>query len=413
MNRIFIKEIPDGAEGVIRGWVEHIGQIQSRVAVTVRDASGRGTFVMDAANCAVGDYIEFSGVFSGKDSCWEVRNCSAAVLVSFPQDKRGLLTENDLSADALRYRYLTIRSERYQSNLEIVNRTYAVVVNWMRDHYFKYVETPVLTKTIYEYTHNDFIVKSPQWDDDEYAHLVQSPQIYKQMLMCGGVERYYQLAKNFRAEKSDRTHLQEFTQLCAELYTSSEREVMDVMEALICEIFQQVIGVALPRPFRVTTESAHPDEYADKMDVRWVVGQKMAKIKNGRIVPIHHVVAMPKPECIPSLESMEDLLNAESTGFDLEINGVELASGNLRICDAELQRKILRIQGYTDEEILRYYGPLMRMLESGVPQHGGFAFGLSRICMMLANESDIRNIIAFPTDEKGKSSMMDFPIREA
>ncbi len=125
--------------------------------------------------CGVGDYIELGGTFIKRDSCWEIKDCTIAVLVPFPQDKRGLLTEDDLSGDALRYRYLVIRKERYQSNLEIVNKTYAVVINWMRDHYFMYVETPVLINTIYEYTHNDFIVKSPQWDYDENAHLVQSP----------------------------------------------------------------------------------------------------------------------------------------------------------------------------------------------------------------------------------------------
>ncbi|MDR1494937.1 MAG: hypothetical protein LBI29_02775 [Rickettsiales bacterium] len=145
-------------------------------------------------------------------------------------------------------RVVCLRSSKLQRILRTKSRIKEIVENILKNNDFCYVETPFVTRSIYEYTDNDFYVISAL-RPGEVSHLVQSPQLYKQMLMASGIERYYQVTRNFRAEKGDKTHVQEFTQIDLELVEDSREKIMAIMEKIIAEIFFELYGVRVFLPF--------------------------------------------------------------------------------------------------------------------------------------------------------------------
>jgi aspartyl-tRNA synthetase len=454
----------------------------------------------------------------------------------------------------LHHRYVDLRRARMARNLTLRARTLAVIRRVMERHGFLEVETPTLTRATPEGA-RDFLVPSRVRPRETYA-LPQSPQLFKQLLMVGGIERYYQIARCFRDEDSRADRQPEFTQLDVELSFGDEADVQALMEELHVELLGEVLGVAVERPFpRLTYAEAMRRFGSDKPDLRyglelvdlsgvlagtgatvlagaleaggavvalalpaaqgtlsrkdldgwaewarargagglawsvveagdggvptlrsplakfltveevagvvaacaagvgdtiliaagptaatrelmgalrvgladalglvppgewrflWVVEPPMfdpatdrAGRPTGGWTPNHHPFTAPAPAWVDRFE--EDPGAATARGYDLVLNGVELGSGSIRIHDAEVQRRVFRFLGIDDAAAEEKFGFLLRGLAHGVPPHGGIATGIDRTVMLLAGESTIRDVIAFPKTQSGACPLTDAP----
>jgi aspartyl-tRNA synthetase len=472
--------------------------------------------------------------------------------------------EDDVEAGEdlrLTHRYVDLRRPRMARNLALRSRALSVIRGVMERHGFLEVETPQLTRPTPEGA-RDFLVPSRIRPRESYA-LPQSPQLFKQLLMVGGVERYYQIARCFRDEDLRADRQPEFTQLDVEMSFGDEEDVYALMEELYAELWSDVLGVELPTPFpRLTYAEAMRRFGSDKPDLRfglelvdlsevlhgtgvgvfsgaldgggsvialcvpsgdpltrreldgWVewakqrgagglawgfverpeqdaegagdpdaltlrsplskflTAEEIAAIiaacgasegdtvlfaagateasrtlmgslrvalaaqrglipadewrfvwvteppmfdaatdragrPTGGFVPNHHPFTAPGIEFVDTFE--QDPASATSRAYDIVLNGVELASGSIRIHDAELQRRVFRFLGIADEEAEAKFGFLLRGLAHGVPPHGGIAPGIDRTIMLMAGEDSIREVIAFPKTQSGACPLTDAP----
>ncbi|HDI82877.1 MAG TPA: aspartate--tRNA ligase [candidate division WOR-3 bacterium] len=426
-----------------------------------------------------------------------------------------------------RYRYLDLRRRRMIKNFEIRHRVMQVVRDYLDRNGFIEVETPYLAKSTPEGA-RDFIVPSRLHPGKFYA-LAQSPQIYKQILMVSGFDRYYQFARCFRDEDLRGDRQFEHTQIDIEFSFPEEEDVFNLTEGLMADIFKQVRGIELetpfPRmkyiqsmekygtdkpdlrnplmieeftervkdsPFRVFSSSEytggirvkrilsrrdiqeleerikkeggkgvlylvkegeyrgsfvkhHPDLDTFGLNdgetlllisgerkqaltllgiLRNILGEKLGLIQDGfrfvwitrfplfeldedeNITPCHHIFTMP---AVSIEEVRENPTTAEGMQYDLVLNGVELASGSIRNHNPEIQRELFRIMGLSEDEIEERFGFLLEALSLGAPPHGGIAPGLDRLCMLLAGEESIRDVIAFPKTYQGLGLMEGSP----
>ena len=453
----------------------------------------------------------------------------------------------------LLHRYVDLRRPRMAANLVLRSRALSVIRRVMERHGFLEVETPQLTRPTPEGA-RDFLVPSRIRPRETYA-LPQSPQLFKQLLMVGGVERYYQIARCFRDEDMRADRQPEFTQLDVELSFGDEEDVYALMEELYGELWSDVLGIKLERPFpRLTFAEAMRRFGSDKPDLRyalelvdlsdalagtgvgvfsgvlseggsvialcvpegepltrreldgWVewaksrgagglawgfveagedgaitlrsplskflTAEEIARIiaacdaslgdtvlflagatratqelagalrvalaaqrgmvpegqwrfvwiteppmfdaatdRSGRPtggwVPNHHPFTAPATQWVDTFET--DPEHATARAYDIVLNGVELASGSIRIHDAELQRRVFRFLGISDEAAEAKFGFLLRGLAHGVPPHGGIAPGIDRTIMLMAGEDSIREVIAFPKTQSGTCLLTDAP----
>lgn len=263
---------------------------------------------------------------------------------------------------------------------------------------FLEVDTPVLGERINEYVAQH--VRAETADGTE-LWLAQSPQLYKQALIASGIERYFQLSHCFRDEVREpgRTdYLREFIQIDAEMTATTVDEVMAVAEKLVRAVFETV-GRPLPAgPIHRMNYAEAIAEYGnDKPDLRdgsgelacvWVVSFPMATPgPNGELILERHPMAM--PATAPA--SPGDLLSTTSQSFDLVINGYEIASGDLRIHNGDLQRAVLIAAGIDPGS----FDDLLTALED-CPPHGGFGIGLDRLTMQLLGADSVAAVTAFP-----------------
>ena len=458
----------------------------------------------------------------------------------------------------LKYRYLDLRRERMNRNLRLRHKAISTARNFLEKKGFIEVETPLLTRSTPEGA-RDYLVPSRVCVGDWFA-LPQSPQLFKQLLMVGGLERYYQVARCFRDEDLRSDRQPEFTQLDLEISFMSQEEILDLNEELIAEIWQKAKGVTLPRPFpRISWEEAMDRYGTDKPDTRYgmeLIGVneimenigfkvfssaiqnggcvKCINIKNGnksisnvrikpggdifseaqkagagglafirvrkdgdidtigaikenlsndqkhallnktnaeegdlilfgageknivnkaldrvrqflaidlelipksnknktwnfiwvldfpmfefnsdenRLEALHHPFCAPNTQDIGSNpEAWRDKLpTAKAQAYDLILNGLELGGGSIRIHDAKLQKEVLQSIGLSDEDATKEFGFLLEALEMGAPPHGGLAFGLDRMIMLLAEEESIRDTIAFPKSQQARCLMTQAP----
>jgi aspartyl-tRNA synthetase len=454
------------------------------------------------------------------------------------------------------HRYLDLRRPRLANNLAVRARTVSIIRRVMERNGFLDVETPQLTRPTPEGA-RDFLVPSRLQPGETYA-LPQSPQLFKQLLMVAGVERYYQIARCFRDENLRADRQPEFTQLDLELSFGDEEDVYGLMEEMFVEIWDEILGEDLQTPFpRITFTESMRRFGSDKPDLRfgmeladlgevfaatevgvfkgvlgdggsvlavalpkggdltrkqfdewteWAkrrgakglawgvveptdgggatlrspltkfmsdaevagvlaeteanvgdavffgagptrfVRQLMGALRNalaedrGLIpegcwefvwvveppmfdpaaesddptaansagwVPNHHPFTAPAPEYVDDFEQRPG--EATTRAYDIVLNGVELASGSVRIHDAELQRRVFRFLGISDEAAEDKFGFLLRGFRYGVPPHCGIAPGLDRLVMLLCGEDSIREVIAFPKTQSGADPMTDAP----
>ena len=466
--------------------------------------------------------------------------------------------ENTREELRLRHRYLDLRRKRMNDNLRLRAQTIQAARRFLEDEGFIEVETPVLTRSTPEGA-RDYVLPSRVCGGDWFA-LPQSPQLFKQLLMVGGIERYYQVARCFRDEDLRADRQPEFTQLDIEMSFMDQEQILELNESLICAIWKAVKGIELPRPFpRMTWHDAMERYGTDRPDTRygmelvtvsdivkemgfkvfsgavksggavkviavpggndalsnvrikpggdvfgeaqaagagglafirvreggeidtigaikdnlsdeqkqellsrtgaqpgtlllfgagdtatvnkaldrvrqylareldmvqadrdndqwnflWVVDFPMFEFNSdeNRFEALHHPFCAPNAEDLgndPS-EWAKTLPQARAQAYDLVLNGLELGGGSLRIHDSALQRQVLQTVGLPLEEAQEQFGFLMNALDVGAPPHGGLAFGVDRMVMLLAGEESIRDTIAFPKTQQARCLMTNAP----
>lgn len=330
----------------------------------------------------------------------------------------------------LKHRYLDMRSDRVQKNIRMRATVAKFVRDFLADEGFIEVETPLLTKSTPEGA-RDFIVPARLYPGNFYA-LPQSPQQYKQLLMTGGIERYFQVAKCLRDEDSRGDRQPEFTQIDMELSFVEQNDVMDVNERLLIKLVQDLYPEKkiqeIPFP-KITYKDAmekygndRPDLRADKNDPNllafcWIVDfpffERTDKSDNpqaeGEWTFTHNPFSAPKPEHMDWLMNRENIGDILTTQYDIALNGYEIGGGSIRNHKPERLRKVFEIMGHAAENIESNFGHMLKAFSLGTPPHGGIAWGFDRLMMLLQNEPNIREVIPFPKTGEGKDLMMDSP----
>lgn len=305
----------------------------------------------------------------------------------------------------LKYRYLDLRRNKVFNNLLLRSNLYKVIRGYLGSRDFIECETPILTKSTPEGA-RDYLVPS-RANLGQFFALPQSPQLFKQILMVAGVEKYYQIAKCFRDEDLRADRQPEFTQLDIEMSFINEEDVFSLTEGLMKLIFKELKNIDILTPFtRISYKEAMEKYKCDKPDLRqdqktdfafcWVVDFPLFKFNTdeNRWESEHHPFTSPAAEDLENLEKAPDKVKSRS--YDLVLNGIELGSGSIRIHRQELQERIFNIIGLEKEDIQKRFGFLLEAFQFGAPPHGGVAFGLDRLLAILSGESSIREVITFP-----------------
>ena len=437
----------------------------------------------------------------------------------------------------LKYRYIDLRRTGLLQNFVLRDRVLMAVRRFFHDHGFLDVETPALARSTPEGA-RDFLVPSRLQPGTFYA-LPQSPQIFKQLLMVSGFDRYYQIAKVFRDEDLRADRQPEFTQIDVEMSFMTQEQILNMMEAMVHFVFQDSMDVSLDPFVRLTWQEAMEGYGSDKPDLRageklwdltqttkthvswpvlskapyvggvvfrsyqpsrkqldawmdmakglgarglvwfvksegqirssagkWLGADEVQKIaetvalhdgdvllllagekypsltvlgqlrlefarqenrmdkgwrflwvtdfplfewsqEENRLMSAHHPFTMPHADDMALIETQP--LAVRSQAYDVVLNGTELASGSLRIFQPELQARVFLALGLKAEEIEEKFGFLMQAFQYGAPPHGGIAFGLDRMVMLMAGAKSVREVIAFPKTAKGIDPLMNSP----
>lgn len=326
--------------------------------------------------------------------------------------------EDDIEAGEeirLKHRYLDLRRQSAHKKLVLRHKLNQGFRNFLNKNDFLEIETPYLNKSTPEGA-RDYLVPSRLQANKFYA-LPQSPQLFKQILMVSGMDKYYQIARCFRDEDLRRDRQPEFTQLDVELSFSEEEDIYSLTEKMMANVFSECLGVDLKTPFlRLTHQQAMEKYGTDKPDLGegdyrflWIVDFPLFEYNQEEKSwqPCHHPFTAPQDE--KALSEGKDLSKIKSRSYDLIFNGAEIASGSIRIHSFSLQEKIFNILGISKNEAESKFGFLLRSFKYGVPPHGGIAFGLDRLYAIISGSESIRDVIAFPKTQKGSCLLSDAP----
>lgn len=425
-----------GQEVLLQGWIHSRRDHGKIMFLDLRDRTGLVQMVSNKGLADVGneDVVEVLGMVKERPAGMvnpkiptgtveiEVRSMNVlghAKTLPFPIDTDGLDINEEVR---LAYRYLDLRRPRLQKNIRLRSK----LVNLIRQYFFSKdfleIETPLLTKSTPEGS-RDFLVPSRMQPGKFYA-LPQSPQQYKQLLMVAGFERYFQLARCMRDEdlRADRGF--EHTQVDLEMSFVDREDVMHILEEMIITVFE-AMGVRIKqKPFPIFTYQEAMKKFgADKFDLRndeekkegikafaWVIDFPFfEKDKEDKWTFTHNPFSNPKEEYVQDLIEKKNIKDILTTQYDLVCNGFEVGGGSIRSHRPEILQSVFEIIGYTASEIQEQFGHMLEAFTLGAPPHGGCAFGVERLMMILTGESYLREVVAFPMTSGGKTSVMDAP----
>ena len=322
----------------------------------------------------------------------------------------------------MKFRYLDLRRPRMQNNLRMRSKTLQFINNYFKEHDFVEIETPILGKSTPEGA-RDYLVPSRLYPGKFYA-LPQAPQQYKQLLMVAGLERYFQVARCFRDEDTRGDRQPEFTQIDLEMSFVKRDDVMEFLEGAMVDLVKSTWPhkkiTAVPFP-HISYKEAMERYKSDKPDLRkdkndpdelafaWIVdfpfyeySEKDKKWDFG-----HNPFSMPHNESLP--DGGKELGGITAMQYDLALNGSEIAGGSIRNHKPELLKKAFQLLGYKDNVIMEKFGHMIEAFSYGVPPHGGAAIGFDRLMMILLNEPNIRETIAFVKTGDGRDLMSNAP----
>lgn len=321
----------------------------------------------------------------------------------------------------IKYRYLDLRRERMQRNMEMRAKINLFIRNFLSADGFSEIETPILTKSTPEGA-RDYVVPFRR-DPGRFYALPQSPQQYKQMLMVAGFRKYFQIARCMRDEDTRGDRQPEFTQLDIEMSFVTQEDILTLLEEmyakLVSELFPEKALPKAPWPrlnyHDVVKEygTDAPDLRKDKNDPNelafaWIVNFPLfEEEKTGsHFAPSHHMFTMPRTEDINKLDSSPE--KALSYQHDLVLNGFEVGGGSIRIHDPKIQEKIFELIGFSEAQ-KEEFAHMLTAFTFGAPPHGGIAMGIDRLLMLLLEEPNIREVMAFPKTGEGEDPLMSSP----
>ena len=552
----------EGKNVVLNGWVAKARSLGGLVFVDLRDKTGitQVTFnedvpaeIIDMAKSLRSEYcIGVKGVVKERSSknanlpTGDIEVFADELVIYSKSETPPIYIKDDDNVDdnlRLKYRYLDLRKNKMQRNLTFRHRITKVCRDYFDEMGFTEVETPMLIKPTPEGA-RDYIVPSRVHNGYFYA-LPQSPQMFKQLLMVGGTDRYIQIVKCFRDEDLRADRQPEFTQIDLEMSFAGVDDVIEVQEGFLKRVMKEVKGVDVETPFPRMTYAEAMERYgSDKPDTRfgieliklndmftgcgfevftktlaeggdirgicvpggasefsrkkidklvdevkhygakglvwikrdasgisssvgkffseeeltavldkcgaaegdivfivsgtskvtydslgflrrrlagilgllddnqfnflWVVDFPMfEQDEEGNIKAMHHPFTQPKLDELDKLDT--DILSLNANAYDIVLNGVELGGGSVRIHDKDLQARMFRALGLTDEECQEKFGFLIEAFKYGAPPHAGLAYGLDRLVMLLLGEKSIREVIAFPKNQNAECPVCEAP----
>ncbi|HVE80592.1 MAG TPA: amino acid--tRNA ligase-related protein [Candidatus Dormibacteraeota bacterium] len=378
--------------------IEATGKVQNRSQQYINAKLATGTVELDVSQVEV--------ISPSLELPFEVR-----------KDTRGINEEL-----RLKHRYLDLRTERMIKNIKLRHNLMKTVRAYLDGSGFIEVDTPLLTKGTPEGA-REFLVPS-RLHPGEFYVLPQSPQQFKQLLMVGGIGRYYQIAKCLRDEDQRGDRQPEFTQIDIELAFADQEAILQLNEDMMRNIVKAIAPdkkiSSAPFP-RLSYDEAIKKHKTDRPDLRkdpqdaeelafaWVVDFPMFERDQatGNLNPAHHPFTSPQPQDIPKLDT--DPSSVKALAYDLVLNGEEIAGGSIRIHQADLQSKLFKAWGLTEEQATERFGHMLAAFEYGAPPHGGIAYGFDRLLMILAGEPNIREVIAFPKTGDGRDPLTGSP----
>lgn len=453
MERVYIKDAGAhaGEAILIKGWIDVRRDQGKMVFFDLRDMTGliqgvvlpnKGEVIEVAKTCRPESVVAIEGIVNKRPerniqtdkqngnieleiTKIEILNLADPLPFEINVDTKEVGEET-----RLKYRYLDLRSQRMQKNIRKRDEVIKYVRDFLHQEHFIEVETPILTKSTPEGA-RDYVVPSRLYPGNFYA-LPQSPQQYKQLLMSAGVERYFQFAKCMRDEDGRGDRQPEFTQLDLEMSFVERDEVMNLNEMLLIEIVQKLFPekriqqIPFPRiSYKESMErygNDRPDIREDKNDPNllafcWVVDfpffESTAKSDNpdgeGEWTYTHNPFSRPIPEHMQNLLEKKNIGEILTTQYDIVLNGYEIGGGSIRNHQYEALAKVFEILGHSLENIEKNFGHMLHAFKTGTPPHGGIAWGFDRLMMILLDEPNIREVMAFPKTGEGKDPMMGSP----
>ncbi len=420
-----------GEEVTLCGWVDTLRLTGKIGFLLLRDRYGITQCFLDEELC---DQIEGTGRDSVVKVTGEVQERPddqkkddmktgdvevSAESIEVLSEADPLPLEQDVESDdetRMKYRYLDLRKEKMQENLELRHEVIKAIRDFLSERDFLEIETPMLAKSTPEGA-RDFLVPS-RINKGKFYALPQSPQLFKQLLMIGGYDKYFQIVKCFRDEDLRRDRQPEFTQLDLEMSFVEQEDIFELIEEMMSYIWERVLGEELETPFpRISHEEAMEEYGTDKPHLgegeegwhfAWVVDWPMFEEDDeGNLTYAHHPFTMPEFDDPEDITAKPKKVKAKI--HDLVLNGEEIAGGSIRCHDMEVQQEIFDALGLDEKEVREKFGFFLDALQYGTPPHGGIAFGLDRLIALMAGEESIREVIPFPKTKDAEDLMLGAP----